>query len=132
MPHVPTRRTVLLATGATALTAGCGGGDGDGSGGDASAGRELAKTSDIPVSGGRVFKAERVVVTQPAEGEFRAFSSTCTHQGCTVAEVADGTINCPCHGSRFHIEDGSVAHPPATKPLPEKRITVDGNSIRLA
>ncbi|MFD0314061.1 Rieske (2Fe-2S) protein [Streptomyces flavalbus] len=130
MPHVPTRRTVLLATGATALAAGCGGDDGSDDG--ASAGPELAKTSDIPVSGGKVFKAEKVVVTQPAEGEFKAFSSTCTHQGCTVAEVADGTINCPCHGSRFRIEDGSVAHPPATKPLPEKQITVDGNSIHLA
>ncbi|MFE6285042.1 Rieske (2Fe-2S) protein [Streptomyces sp. NPDC057877] len=133
MIHGPTRRTVLLATGAAALTAGCGDGDsGSDTGTDASPGEELAKTSDIPVGGGTVFKDAKVVVTQPEEGEFKAFSNICTHQQCPVADVSDGTINCTCHGSRFSITDGSVSNPPATKPLPGKRITVDGNSIRLA
>jgi nitrite reductase/ring-hydroxylating ferredoxin subunit len=99
---------------------------------EASAGTELAKTSDIPVGGGKIFKDEKVVVTQPKEGEFKAFTNICTHQQCPVASVSGGTINCTCHGSKFKIADGSVAHPPATKPLAEKQITVDGNSIRLA
>ncbi|MFB8772571.1 Rieske (2Fe-2S) protein [Streptomyces broussonetiae] len=137
MTQVPSRRTVLLATGAAALSTGCGGGgDNDGddadTGSTASPGQELTRTSDVPVGGGTIFKDEQVVVTQPAEGEFKAFSSVCTHQRCTVADVSDGTINCACHGSRFSIEDGSVQNPPATRPLPEKQITVDGNSIRLA
>ncbi|MBC7267867.1 MAG: Rieske (2Fe-2S) protein [Streptomyces sp.] len=132
MTHGPNRRTVLLATGAAALAAGCGGDGDSASGTDASPGRELARTSDIPVGGGTVFKDEKVVVTQPEEGEFKAFSSICTHQQCPVADVSDGTINCTCHGSRFSITDGSVANPPATRPLPEKEITVEGNSILLA
>ncbi|MCT9076702.1 Rieske (2Fe-2S) protein [Streptomyces fulvoviolaceus] len=136
MTQGPTRRTVLFATGAAALTVGCSEyGDNSDSGSDsveASAGTELAKTSDIPVGGGKIFKDEKVVVTQPKEGEFKAFSNICTHQQCPVANVSDGTINCTCHGSKFKIADGSVANPPATKPLPEKQITVDGNSIRLA
>ncbi|MGW0815324.1 Rieske (2Fe-2S) protein [Streptomyces viridiviolaceus] len=135
MPHSPTRRTVLLSTGAAALVAGCGdGGDGDSSeasASPASPGRELAPTSDIPVGGGRVFTDEKVVVTQPEQGDFKAFSAVCTHQGCTVSDVRDGTINCACHDSRFRIADGSVEQGPATKPLPEERITVEGNSVRL-
>lgn len=135
MTHPPTRRTILLATGAAALLAGCGDSGDDSSDtatAGASPGPELAKTADIPVGGGKVFKDEKVVVTQPAEGEFKAFSAICTHQRCPVANVEAGTINCTCHGSKFRITDGSVAAPPATRALPERKITVEGNSIRMA
>ena len=135
MTHGPTRRTILLATGAAALTAGCSEYGDESSSSSVSAGspgQELATTADIPVGGGRIFKDEQVVVTQPKEGEFKAFTSICTHQRCPVANVEGGTINCTCHGSKFDITDGSVANPPAARPLAEKKITVTGNSIRLA
>lgn len=135
MTQGPTRRTVLLATGAAALTAGCSEYGGESASPSASAGspgQELATTADIPVGGGKIFKDEQVVVTQPKEGEFKAFTSICTHQQCPVANVTGGTINCTCHGSKFSITDGSVAKPPATQPLAAKKITVAGNSIRLA
>ncbi|MET8945886.1 Rieske (2Fe-2S) protein [Streptomyces sp. NPDC004542] len=132
MTQSSTRRT-LLATGAAALAVGCVGCGAQGeSGSSSSSGQELGATGDVPVGGGRVFADRKVVVTQPKKGEFKAFSAICTHQGCTVNRVADGTIDCPCHGSRFRIADGSVAHGPATRPLPAKEITVNGNSIRLA
>ncbi|MFF7534598.1 Rieske (2Fe-2S) protein [Streptomyces bobili] len=128
------RRTVLLATGAAALAVGCGDqdADGDSSGASVSAGQELARTADIPVGGGKIFKDEKVVVTQPAQGDFKAFSAVCTHQGCIVATVADGTINCACHKSSFGIADGAVAGGPATEPLPAQKITVKGDAITLA
>ncbi|NGO12472.1 Rieske (2Fe-2S) protein [Streptomyces sp. HC44] len=142
-----TRRTVLAAgaAGAAALVVGCSeyGNEGDGgaeeapaseepTSGEAPGGEELAKTSDIPVGGGKIFKDEKVVVTQPEQGDFKAFSAVCTHQRCIVANVSDGTINCTCHGSKFRVADASVADGPATKPLPEEKIAVTGNSIRLA
>ncbi|MGW1199388.1 Rieske (2Fe-2S) protein [Streptomyces sp. NPDC002536] len=95
-------------------------------------GKALAKTSDIPEGGGKVFKDQKVVVTQPAKGDFKAFSAVCTHEGCTVSTVVGGTINCPCHGSKFAVADGSVKHGPAQSPLPAKKITVSGDSITLA
>ena len=108
------------------------GNTGDGGGGAPAGGPALAKAADIPVGGGKIFKAENVVVTQPAKGTFKCFSAECTHAGCQVAEVAKGTINCPCHGSKFKIADGSVANGPAAKPLPARKITVNGDSITLA
>ncbi|MBD0422530.1 Rieske (2Fe-2S) protein [Streptomyces sp. TRM S81-3] len=143
----PARRTVVAAAGAAglavALTA-CGGSDDDASGGKAAdssgsgggessgAGTALAATADIPEGGGKVFPDQKVVVTQPAAGEFKAFSATCTHQGCAVKSVSGGLINCPCHNSSFSITDGSVQSGPAPKPLPAVRITVSGDSVRLA
>ncbi|WNF25874.1 Rieske (2Fe-2S) protein [Streptomyces sp. C11-1] len=149
------RRTVVAAVGAAGaavvLTA-CGGSDGaggsggsegsdaveqqqpgSGDGGDGGKGGEiLAAASDIPEGGGVVFAAQKVVVTQPQPGEFKAFSSTCTHQGCAVKDVSGGTITCPCHNSTFDAATGSPTGGPATRPLPARRITVEGDSIRLA
>lgn len=146
----PARRAVIAAAGATglavALTA-CGSDDDsssassdssaavgteESSSGGTSGGTEVAKTSDIPEGGGKVFADQKMVVTQPTAGEFKAFSSTCTHQGCAVKSISDGVINCPCHHSSFSITDGSVKSGPATKPLPVMEITVDGDSIKVA
>jgi Rieske Fe-S protein len=69
------------------------------------------------------------VVTQPTAGSFKAFTAVCTHQGCTVGTVAGGTIDCPCHGSKFSIKDGSVVNGPATSPLAAITIKVEGTSV---
>jgi len=92
-------------------------------------GTRLAAAADVPVGGGVVIKAAKIVVTQPAKGEFKGFSAVCTHAGCIVAKVADGTINCPCHGSKYSITDGSVVAGPAPAPLPAKAVAVDGGQI---
>jgi Rieske Fe-S protein len=95
------------------------------------AGGATAKTADIPVGGGKIFPDIQAVITQPKEGEFKAFSSICTHQQCPVAEVTD-TINCKCHGSKYSIADGSVVNPPAPQPLAAKTVTVDGDNLTVA
>jgi Rieske Fe-S protein len=151
-----TRRSVVLGAGgvglAVALSA-CGGysagtdtvgtgGDDRGSGGtgggggaeaaDGAAPGTLGTTDAIDVGGGKIFKDAGVVVTQPSAGEFKAFSATCTHMGCTVGTVSGGTINCPCHGSKFKIDDGSVARGPASRPLETKAIAIKDGRISLA
>ncbi|WP_433238794.1 Rieske (2Fe-2S) protein [Streptosporangium sp. CA-135522] len=142
-----TRRAVMLGAGgagmAAVLTACAGYGESaadnaqvtgspEAEAGAGAGSQALAKTADIPEGGGKVFKDQKVVVTQPTAGQFKAFTSVCTHQGCDVASVSGGTINCPCHGSKFKIADGSVANGPASRPLTEKTITVEGDSITLA
>ena len=88
----------------------------------------IAKKTDVPVGSGVII--DDVVVTQPADGVFKGFSAICTHAGCTVAEVVAGTINCPCHGSKYNL-DGSVANGPASRPLDARTISVRGDSIVL-
>lgn len=83
-------------------------------------------TGNIPVGGGAVLGD--VVVTQPSRGDFRGFSSTCTHAACTVSDVSGGTINCPCHGSKFNL-DGSVRTGPASAPLAPRSVSVQGDSV---
>lgn len=90
------------------------------------------KVADIPVGGGKVFEAEKIVVTQPKAGEFKAFSAICTHAGCSVDKVADGTIDCPCHASKFDMSTGAVTSGPAPSPLPARTATAKGDSITVS
>ncbi len=137
-----TRRAALAGAGFAGLAAtlaACGGSSGSSSGGTSGSGQAgsggsaaLASTSEIPVGGGKVFSAEKVVVTQPTAGEFKAFSAVCTHMQCLVDQVASGTIDCPCHGSEFSVKNGSVVSGPAPSPLPAQAIKVAGGKITLA
>lgn len=102
-------------------------GSGAGSGGGGAA--VLAKTSDVPVGGGTILADKKIVITQPQSGTFHAFTAVCTHAGCTVGSVSSGTINCPCHGSRFNISNGSVVNGPAASSLAPVSIKVQGTSI---
>lgn len=83
----------------------------------------------IAIGGGKVFGEHRIVVTQPVAGTYRAFSSVCTHQGCSVRNIADGAMECPCHGAKFSITDGSVISGPARAPLPERTVRMVGDTI---
>ena len=143
-----TRRAVLFgagALGAAGVLAACGGDTTTGSGSPTAGGPGptgaaagptggggTIKTSAIPVGGGTIFPDQHFVVTQPAKGSFKAFSATCTHMQCTLASVSGGKIICPCHGSQYNIADGSVAVGPATRGLPEKTITVSGDSLTVS
>lgn len=121
---VVTRRSAVLGAGgvaAVAAVAACGADEAEAP----ESGTALGSAGDIDVGGGRIFEDEQLVVTQPAEGEFKCFSAVCTHQQCVVKTVADEVITCDCHGSQFAIADGSVAAGPAEEPLPEYAISVD-------
>ncbi|MEJ7794650.1 MAG: Rieske (2Fe-2S) protein [Nocardioides sp.] len=119
------------------VLAACGGGDDPAPGTDAeetsggAGGTALGPTSDVPVGGGTIFADEKVVVVQPTEGDFKAFTAVCTHLGCLVGQVEDEEIQCPCHGSAFSIADGSVLGGPAPSPLSEVGISVEGDEITL-
>jgi len=93
--------------------------------------RALGPTAQVPVGGGKVFRAAKVVVTQPAAGTFKAFNAACTHAGCLVDTVQDGKIGCPCHPGVFRIEDGTVVSGPPPRPLTPVTVTIQGNQMYL-
>lgn len=70
-----------------------------------------------------------VIVSQPSSGEYKAFSTVCTHQGCQVQVQDSNRIVCPCHGSEFAVSDGSVVHGPAESPLASYPVQVKGGKI---
>src|ERR1700749_768407 len=120
-----------VPTSAASGTAAGGGAANGSTGNSGQMGTLLGMTSDIPGGGGMVYTSAKIVVTQPTKGEFKAFSAVCTHVGCLCNQVADGTIDCPCHGSKFNITDGAVVAGPAPAPLPAKTITVTDAKILL-
>ena len=135
------RRAVFAGAGVAAVgaVAACSGGtttDDDGGqqeAGDApegSPGTVLGAASEVPEGGGKIYSDEQIVVTQPAAGRFTGLSTVCPHAGCAVNAVADGTIQCPCHGSRFAL-DGAVVQGPAQEPLGQRPVTVADGSITL-
>ena len=107
------------------------GSSGQGSGGGGSTSGALGKTSDVPVGGARIYADEKVVVSQPSAGQFKAFSNVCTHRQCAITKLDGAEIECGCHGSRFKVEDGSVVDGPASDPLEERTVTVQGEDLVL-
>ena len=95
----------------------------------AGSGSALAAVDDIPSGGGLVLDDAKVVLTKADDGTVHAFSSICTHQGCPVAEVADGLIICPCHGSQFEADTGEVADGPASRALPTVAVAVRDGEV---
>lgn len=70
-----------------------------------------------------------VIVSQPSSGEYKAFSTVCTHQGCQVQVQDSNRIVCPCHGSEFAVADGSVVQGPAETPLASYPVQVKGGKL---
>ena len=126
------RRAFLAATCATGCLAVAGCSTGVAAvGKDRSAEPARIAASEVPVGGGIVLAEHQLVLTQPEPGVFRAFAAVCTHQGCLVSEVSDGTINCACHGSRFSIADGSVVRTPAREALAGYAVTRAGDMLTV-
>lgn len=100
-----------------------------GSGGESAGPLTVAK-SDVPEGSG-VIDGD-YVVTQPEAGDFKAFSSVCTHQGCPVSQISDGKILCNCHGSEFSIADGSVMNGPAEQPLTAATVEVADDNLEVS
>jgi Rieske Fe-S protein len=117
------------AAGSAGTASGGQSGGGQSSGGQSSGGQLLASLDQIPPQGGVVLARQQVVLTRDGGGTVRGFSAVCTHLGCTVDSVQNGTITCPCHGSRFNARTGAVTEGPATRPLPAVPVTVRGSSV---
>ncbi|GAA1919010.1 hypothetical protein GCM10009716_29700 [Streptomyces sodiiphilus] len=90
---------------------------------------DLGSPDAVPVGGARLYPVQRVLVSQPSEGDFRAFSAVCTHGGCVLSRLRELTGDCGCHGSRFDLATGQVLQGPATDPLPPLAVGTDDGAL---
>ena len=96
-------------------------------------GQHIVAAADIPP--GRAFQftdanGDPAWLLHEPNGDFRAFSGTCTHAGCSVS-LSGGAFVCPCHGGRYSASDGSVLGGPPPSPLPRLNIQVVDGDVRL-
>jgi Rieske Fe-S protein len=111
---------------------GSGGGSKKPSGGDAGAGgAAIAGESEVAPGSAVAFEdsGNPAVLVHLDNGDFVAYSAVCTHQGCKVA-YQGGNLACPCHGSVFDPANGAeVVAGPASRPLPEIPVKVEGGEV---
>ncbi len=113
------RRTFLLGTATTfagAFLAACG-----------SNPPKDVESTDVPVGSAVILGS--VIIAQPTEGEFIAYSSACPHQGNFITEVDGGTVICTKHNSVFAIADGAVVSGPAQSGLRDANLTQEGDTL---
>lgn len=122
--------SVAVVGSSAVLTSGCTSAESDDSQAEPGAAASVS-SSEVPVGSGTVVD-ETYVVTQPKEGEFHAFSSVCTHQGCQVRNVTETEIVCPCHSSMFSTTTGEVLGGPATEPLPEYSVSESSGELTIS
>ncbi|WEH42387.1 Rieske (2Fe-2S) protein [Streptomyces sp. AM 2-1-1] len=90
---------------------------------------DLGAADAVPVGGSKLYREQRLLVTCPAKGEYKAFSAQCTHAGCVLTRIEGTEGHCPCHGSVFDTTTGKVVHGPATVPLPAVPVSAEGGRL---
>jgi nitrite reductase/ring-hydroxylating ferredoxin subunit len=66
--------------------------------------------------------------------EILALGAVCSHWGCSLAEgklVDEEIVECPCHGSRFSLRDGSVKQGPAAYPQPRFQARLRAGNVEV-
>jgi len=81
----------------------------------------------------RAMAGEAKVLLVRRNGEIFAIGEVCSHLGGPLAEgkLEGETIECPWHGSRFCVRDGSVVDGPATHPQPQFETRVNAGKIEV-
>ena len=99
-------------------------------------GKTAVAASSVPVGGSVIVQTgsqsdPAIAIAQPSAGKYVAHTAVCTHQGCIVG-AAGNELHCPCHGSKFDAFTGKAIHGPATLPLDEVAVTVNGDDIEFS
>ena len=68
------------------------------------------------------------------DGDVYAVADVCTHDRGPLGEgrLRGSTIECPRHGARFDVRDGSVVAPPAVRPLPTFSVRIVEGRVEVA
>ncbi len=90
--------------------------------------------ADLPDDSPTAIEAEgRQILLYRHRGSLYALDNVCSHAGGLLSRgtVADLTVTCPLHGSRFALADGSVGRGPASQPQPVLRTRIRNGWIEV-
>jgi nitrite reductase/ring-hydroxylating ferredoxin subunit len=90
--------------------------------------------ADLPDDSPVAVEAEgRQILLYRHRGILYAIDNICSHAGGLLSRgtVADLTVTCPLHGSRFALTDGSVSRGPAHQPQPVLRTRIRNGWIEV-
>jgi nitrite reductase/ring-hydroxylating ferredoxin subunit/uncharacterized membrane protein len=90
--------------------------------------------ADVPDDSPVAVEAEgRQVMLYRHSGNLYALDNICSHAGGLLSRgtVADLTVTCPLHGSRFTLSDGCIARGPASQPQPVLRTRIRNGWIEV-
>ncbi|MHB8511660.1 MAG: Rieske (2Fe-2S) protein [Actinomycetota bacterium] len=94
----------------------------------------VAKALEIEPGAVRSFNVGALqIAIARIDDELVAFNDICTHRQCTLSdgELEDGSIECPCHGSKFDVRTGEVTNPPATQPIATYPVRINADMIEV-
>jgi nitrite reductase/ring-hydroxylating ferredoxin subunit/uncharacterized membrane protein len=95
---------------------------------------EVLDDADLPEGELRGAEADgHAVVLVRAGGRVHALADRCAHRGGSLSEgeILGGCVECPLHGSRFRLTDGSVERGPSAYPQPVYEVRVQGGRISV-
>jgi nitrite reductase/ring-hydroxylating ferredoxin subunit len=86
--------------------------------------KALISVDKVPLASGvRVSSSVGpLMILQPRQGVYLAYSAICTHAGCEVTDVSTTEMICTCHGSSFSTNDGAVLQGPARRGLAQYEV----------
>jgi len=87
----------------------------------------VGKVDDFSIGEATRIEDEKLYILRSEEG-FTALSGKCTHAGCFVDRIADGTFACPCHGATYD-ESGAVTQGPAKKDLVRRPVREENGEL---
>ena len=87
----------------------------------------VGMVEDFEVGKAILIEGEKLYIFRGEDG-LRAMSAKCTHMGCIIDRVEDGTYQCPCHGAEYD-DIGSVTRGPTKKDLPWYEVKIEGGEV---
>ena len=95
----------------------------------------VAYSADLPNGAVRPFTVNAVTgFVERADGQLRAVSGICTHQGCRLAYAArSARLVCPCHGATFALDGTVLTHklPVPLEALPRIEVREAGGAVQV-